>query len=719
MLKLFLQDSPNDCGAACLASILTYHGHYVTPIDLVKRMEVLRAGATNKELQQTATELGMQTRFIALPLAHFDRITEPVIAYTKAPDQDALHTMVIYRVRGKKLYIGDPARGKYWTSLESFADIYQGYLIILRPGPEFKKGKFSQSYLQKFFNFISGYRSSIAKSMVLGLLASGAAFFAIYLSKDFVDRVLPRNEPNLLIQFVGIYFAAKLLNLLIQSGNELFAVHIKNAVNRVLSGGFFAHAIDLEKRHIDSRERGDFLHQFSQIEILTQGIATYFSGFILTAFGMLVKAILLMTLFDPSLTGVILAIVILNTGVGFGFSRAVAECANQQSLNSSRINTALISSLTDVRVVRIFNARNWVLKDYRTLLEDSLNLLRRMTRLRVFGRSLAELLNTAGEATIFLVCGWRIMNGTFTLGDFLVFLTFAQGLANESVRFPALILNFHSYLRQFARIQAVRELEVEKGGMAQADGAGIEIECRNLTFAYQKAHPVLHDLTFKIPKGCTTAIVGESGSGKTTLVNLIMGFYRPQTGQILVNGRDLESLDLDTYRKRIAAVFQSTPIFNKNIYNNIALGNPELSREAVAKVAETIGTNAFIEAMPQGYDYLIYPGSLSGGQTQRIGIMRALCKPFDMLIMDEATSHLDSLTESKIVDGIDSICGEGRTRVVIAHRLSTVMNADQILVMRQGRLVESGTHRELIEKKGYYLELIERQYEINLTPHAA
>ena len=719
MLKLFLQDSPNDCGAACLATLLCYHGHYMTPIDLVKQMEILRAGATNKELQETAAKFGLQTRFITLPIESFNRITDPVIAYTQIPGQDALHTLVIFRVKGKKLYIGDPARGKRWMTMDEFSNIYKGYLIVVRPGPDFVKGTFSKSYLAKFNHFIGNYRGAIFKSLLLGLVASAAGFIGIYLSKDFVDRVLPMNQSMLLVQFIVIYFAAKFLNLLVQSGNELYAVHIKNAVHRVLSSSFFSHAIDLEKRHIDSRDRGDFIQQFNQIEGLTQGIATYFSGFILTAFGMLVKAILLIALFDPSLTGIILFIVCLNTGVGFLFSRAVSECANQQSLNQSQINTALLSSLSDVRVVRIFNARQWVMKDYRHLLEDSLNLLKRMTKLRVFGRSFADLFNILGEATIFLVCGWRIMNGSFTLGDFLVFLTFSQGLAVESVKFPALILGFHSYLRAFARIQAIRELPTEPSGELPTPNGALGLECKNVTFGYQKAHPVLKDLSFKIAPGSTTAIVGESGSGKTTLVNLMMGFYQPQTGQILVNDTDLETLNLDTYRKRIAAVFQSTPIFNKNIYNNIAMGNPDLSKEDVAQVAKEIGTDQFIEAMPQAYDYLIYPGSLSGGQTQRVGIMRALCKNFDLLILDEATSHLDSLTESQIVDGINRICGDGRTRIIIAHRLSTVMNADQILVMKQGRLVEIGTHEALVKQKGYYLELIERQYEINLTPSAA
>lgn len=718
MLKLFLQDSPNDCGAACLSTLLAYHGRYVTPIDLVKQMEVLRAGATNKELQQVAEKFGLESRFISLPIEGFSRITEPAIAYTSVPGQDELHTVVIFRVKDQKIYIGDPGRGKYWTTLDAFSKIYKGYLIVLRPGPEFKKGRDSQSYFAKFYSFIRNYRASIAKSMAVGMLASAASFVAIYLSKDFVDSVLPKSDKTLLLQFLGIYMAAKCLNLLLQGLNEVYAVRIKNSVHRILSSSFFSHAIDLEKKHIDSRDRGDFMQQFSQIEGLTQGIATYFSGFVLTVFGMVIKAVLLMLLFDPWLTAIILAIVTINTSIGFLFTRAVSECSNQQSLNLSRINTALLSSLSDVRVVRIFNARNWVLNDYRNLLEDSMHLLKRMTHLRVFGRSIAEFMNILGEGAIFLICGWQIMNGSFTLGDFLVFLTFAQGLSFESVRFPALMLSFHSYLRAFARIQAIRELPTEKNGEAQIEQGALEIECKNVTFAYQKAHPVLKDLSFTIPKGKTTAIVGESGSGKTTLVNLIMGFYQPQTGQVLVNGVDLETLDLEPYRKRIAAVFQSTPIFNKNIFNNITMGNPDLTREAVQEIARKIGTDQFIEKMPQAYDYLIYPGSLSGGQTQRVGITRALCKPFDLLILDEATSHLDSLTESKIVDGIESL-GKDRTRIVIAHRLSTVMNADQILVMRKGQLVETGTHRELVKQKGYYLELIERQYEINLTPSAA
>jgi ABC-type multidrug transport system fused ATPase/permease subunit len=329
---------------------------------------------------------------------------------------------------------------------------------------------------------------------------------------------------------------------------------------------------------------------------------------------------------------------------------------------------------------------------------------------------LADLLKTVAEAAIFILCGLRIIQGDYTVGDFLVFLAFAQGLASESLQFPSLVLDFRTQLRSFARVQAIFELSREREGGRVLEGKGIQVELRDVSFSYDLGEPVLDRISLVLPENKTTAIVGESGSGKTTIMNLIMGFYKPRSGKILVNGIDLEELDLGRYRRDISAVFQDTSIFNRNVYNNVSFGNKEITLERVEEVARELGMESFIAKLPGGFKSLIYQGGLSGGQMQRVGILRAMCKPFKLLLMDEATSHLDSRTEERIVTGINRLSGEGKTRMIIAHRLSTVMAADQIIVMKDGKAVECGTHEELVKMKGHYLDLIQRQYEVDLAP---
>ena len=716
MFKLFLQDSPNDCGVACLAGILRHYGLFVTPVDLVGQVELSRAGVTNVEIQNLADRFGLENRLIRLAVDEFDSVSGPCIAYIHGDAEGLAHNVVIYRVKGDRLWVADPARGKYIMTRAKFAERYDELLLIFRPGSSFLKGKYSQSYSRRFLKFVAAYRVKILLSLAVGLLTSSVGFILIYLSKYFVDHVLPTGQINQVILFALIYFLARLLNVAATGFNHIFTVTLRNSVADVLSHKFFDHVLRLEKKNIDNRDQGDFLQQFSQIDTLTEGIANYFGNFILVVFGILVKAGFLLWLYDPVLVGIILAILALNSVLGFLFSKFTARDANRRIMILSQINTAILNSLADIRVVRIFSAHNWLYQHYRKLLAEGLGLMRRMTTLEVYGRSFADLLNLVAEAAIFLICGMRIIDGSYTIGDFLIFFAFAQGLASDSLQFPQLILSFHAQLRSFARVQAIFQLVSEVGGTRTVDEQGLEIEFKNVSFAYTKDAPVLQDVSFVIEKNRTCAFVGESGSGKTTITSLLMGFYKPGSGVILVNGKDLAELDLGQYRRRLSAVFQDTTLFHKSLYANVALGDRSISREHVAKTAKTLGVEAFIENLPRSYDHPVYPGSVSGGQTQQLAILRAMCKPFDLLVMDEATSHLDSRTEERIVNGIHALCGQNKTRAVIAHRLSTVKQADQIVVMKAGRVVEMGGHEALVARQGYYLDLIKRQYEVDLAP---
>lgn len=719
MFKLFLQDSPNDCSTACLAGILHHYGLKTTPIDLALQIEFTRAGTSNIELQALARRYGLESKLIRLPAARFGRLEGPCIAYVPSDMEGLVHNLVIYRVKGERLWIADPARGKYTIRQEAFAREYEGLLLIFRPTADFRKGSITPSYLIRFMRFVSAYRNKMLLSLAVGLAASGLGFGLIYLSKYFVDQVLPALDIDLVLVFALVYFLARLLNVAATGFNHLFTVVVRNSVNRMLSERFFDHALDLEKKQLDNRAEGDFLHLFSQIEVLTAAIANYFASFVLVVFGILVKAGFLIFLYDPGLAGLILGIVFLNGMLGFLFSRATSEHANRKTLAFSQITTALLNSLADIRVVRVFAAHSWLERDFRRLLADGLESMRRIALFEVYGRSLADLLGMIAEGAIFLVCGLRIMDGSYTVGDFLVFLTFARGLTAESLQFPGLVLSFETQLRSFARVQAILALPAERGGTREVEGSGLEVEFKNVNFSYVKGVPVLENVSFTIERNRTTALVGESGSGKTTLMNLLMGFYQPRSGTILVNGKDLCELDLESYRGRLAAVFQDTTLFHGSLFANLSLGNPAAHREKVIEIGAALGLDTMVDRLPFGFRQPLYPGSLSGGQIQRVGIWRAMCKPFDLLIMDEATSHLDSLTEERVVRGIDGLCAAGKTRAVIAHRLSTVKQADRIIVMRRGRVAETGTHQELVARRGVYLDLIQRQYEVNLVPQGS
>ncbi len=717
MNKLFLQDAPHEGAAACLATVLHGFGLYVTPLDLAEDLGSSRVGATREALEKNAIRFGLRPETLTCDAGRLEEFSGPLIAWIEGDREEELERpVVIFGIRGQRVRLGDPALGKYKLSKDQFKTRFRGRVMTFRAGPDFRAGRSAPTYLARFWAFLAEYRRKIFLSLALGLAASGLSLAVIFLGKVFVDRVLPLEKSEALFAFLGVYFLARLLNMFGASLSQLVTTLIRNGATRTLSERFFLHSLRLEKKHIDRRDQGEFLQQLNQMETVTEGIAGYFSNFIISALGILFQTILLVTLYDMTLVGILLLVLLGNASLGILFSRRASERANRQSMVLGAITTSILDGLSDIRAIRIFGARQWVRRRFGKLLEESLELLRRLTALQVYGRSLADALNILSEAAIFILCGMRIFQGTYSLGDFLVFFTFARALNAESSRFPELILSFPIQLRAFARIQSILSLPRESRGARAIPPGPLEIEIRNLSFAYEKGQNVIQDLSLVLRQGATTAFVGESGSGKTTLMNLILGFYRPDSGQILVNGVDLNELDPEGYRAAVSAVFQDTILFNKTFFQNVSLGNEAVSRERVMGVAKKLGMEPLLEALPMGLDQLLFPGAISGGQTQQVGILRAMCKPFRLLIMDEATSALDSRTEERVVKGIQAHCGPGLTRAVIAHRLSTVKAADYIIAMKDGRVAEQGNHESLIRRKGYYLELVQRQYEVNLAP---
>jgi subfamily B ATP-binding cassette protein MsbA len=274
----------------------------------------------------------------------------------------------------------------------------------------------------------------------------------------------------------------------------------------------------------------------------------------------------------------------------------------------------------------------------------------------------------------------------------------------------------------FAGLERMREVlnetredaaDPQKAPLRAIDG---EIEFRGVSFEYTAGVPVLHDISFVAPAGKSIALVGPSGSGKSTLISLIAAFHRPSGGKILVDGRDLEELRLDDYRRFIGLVPQDSFLFAESIYANIALGNPHASREEVLRAARIAHVDEFADSFADRYETIVGERGvkLSGGQKQRVAIARAIVADPRILILDEATSSLDSESEALIQDGLDELM-KGRTTFVIAHRLSTIRKADQILVFEHGRITESGTHESLIALGGRYRSLYEKQYGVSMN----
>jgi len=320
---------------------------------------------------------------------------------------------------------------------------------------------------------------------------------------------------------------------------------------------------------------------------------------------------------------------------------------------------------------------------------------------------------------IIIVGGRSIIGGSMTLGDFVMYIFFTGLVASPLIQIASISTQISEAFAGLDRIREIRNMATEDEqdddhiGMPDIRG---DFVFENVSFEYDPGVPVLKGVSFEAPVGTTTALVGSSGSGKSTLISLVAAFNRPKTGRIMVDGQDMAALKLRDYRANIGVVLQENFLFDGTVAENIKFGAPRATIDDVKRVAAIAHCDEFVDRFADGYDTVVGERGvkLSGGQRQRVAIARAILANPRILILDEATSSLDSESEAQIQDGLSTL-REGRTTFVIAHRLSTIQSADQILVLEAGEIMERGTHDELLSLDGRYRELYERQYRIELN----
>jgi ATP-binding cassette subfamily B protein len=381
----------------------------------------------------------------------------------------------------------------------------------------------------------------------------------------------------------------------------------------------------------------------------------------------------------------------------------------------SRANTEAVDSLLNYETVKYFGNEDYELRRY----DDS---LRQWETAAVQSQTSLSLLNTgqaaiiaAGVTSIMLLAGQGVVDGSMTIGDLVLVNAF---LLQLFIPLNFLGIVYSQLKHSIADMQLMFEvLEqppeiVDRPGARDLDPGAAGVRFENVSFAYDPARPILHDISFSIAPGEKVAVVGPSGAGKSTLARLLFRFYDIPQGRILINGQDISEVTQDSLRRTIGIVPQDTVLFNDTLYHNIAYARPDASRTEIEQAARLANIHGFIAGLPEGYDTVVGERGLklSGGEKQRVAIARAVLKDPPVLVFDEATSSLDSHSEQSILDALREAAAH-HTTLVIAHRLSTIVDADQILVMQDGRIVETGIHQALLEKNGAYARLWRLQQE--------
>lgn len=711
-LKKIKQHDIKDCGAACLASIGHHHGIKL-PISRIRQLANTDKNGTNVlGMIEAAEQMGFIAKGVNGDFNSLTRIPLPAVAHVII-NKKLHHYVVIKKVTKKEIHVMDPGLGEFKSYRhDEFKEMWTGVLILIAKGEKFHHFDEKVSAALRFWRLVKPHKFVLLQALIgaiiftiLGLATS------IYVQK-VTDFVLVGGNRRLLnlMSFIMVFII--IFRLYIGTAQSIMVLKTGQLMDAQLILGYYKHLLNLPQRFFDTMQIGEITSRISD----AVKIRAFING---TAIDMLVNiftvffAFALMFTFYWKLAAFVLLIIPFYLIIYFLLNRFNKKVERQLMEDAAELQTQLVESITHVRTVKEFGLQQFsndktehrFIKLLFTGYKSGMNGL--------FAGNATSLLASLFTIILLWLGAGYVLDGEITTGELFSFYAliayFTEPVAslvgsNKTIQNALIAADRLFEIMDLEREETNNKIEVKKEQLG-------DISFENVSFRYGTRTTVFQDFNALIKKGQTTAIVGESGSGKTTLIALLQNLYPIQNGKILLGNYDLKYVDYRFLRRLIGVIPQQIDLFSGTIIENIALGEVAPDMSKVFDLSKNLGILDFIENLPDGFETQVGENGamLSGGQKQRIAIARALYKNPEILLMDEATSALDSHSETIVKKTIDDFKQSDKTVIVIAHRLSTIANADHIIVMERGKIVEQGTHQELITLNKKYMELWSKQ----------
>mgnify|MGYP002776989181 CR=1 FL=1 len=706
------QQSSSDCGAACLAMIAQYWGKRFS-INMLRNLAgVGRSGASLKALALAAEKLGFQARPVRSSFNRLAEQTTPWIAHWQGD-----HYIVVYRVKRNRVILADPALGRRSLSVAEFQANWTGYALLLHPTALLQAIPGSKPSLGRFLGAFVPYRSMLWSIVLASILLQIFGLVTPLFTQIILDQVVVHKSlPTLQIFILGLLlFGAWRIGLVYI--RQYLLDFFSNQVDLTLISGFISHALNLPLQFFASRHVGDIVTRVQenhkiQLFLTRQAITAWLDAIMAIAY------VGLMLHYNWQLACLVLAIIppiVLLTVIASPFLR---QMSRQIFHESAKQNSTLVEMLTGISTVKATASERELRWQWEDDLTSMFNAQFRGQKLANNLQGASSAINLLGSTLLLWYGATLVIQDQLSIGQFVAFNMMIGNVITPVLSLVSLWDEFQEVLVSVERLDDIFSAEpeesLEKPLIALPRIRG-EVCFENVTFRYQAedSRNILQNISFTAQAGDTIALVGRSGSGKTTLANLLQGLYHPTTGRITIDNTDLHHVSPLSLRQQLGIVPQECFLFSGTILDNITLYRSQYSLEDVLRVAKLAEAHGFIQTLPLGYHTKVGERGtlLSGGQRQRIAIARALLNNPRILILDEATSSLDTESERRFQKNLQEISRD-RTTFIIAHRLSTVRNADCIIVLDRGIIVEQGTHEQLIAKSGLYAQLARQQLDL-------
>ncbi|BBM45552.1 peptidase domain-containing ABC transporter [Leptotrichia trevisanii] len=708
-----LQKDEKDCGPAC---ILTIAKQYNSNFSIAKLRQISgtdRNGTNLAGMIKGLDYLGFESKAVKVEDKKIDNsVSFPIIAHIQSKN-NFLHYVVVHDVSNKRIIISDPESGIKKLSHKEFSEIWTGILLLIEPKKDFQKRNEKDNSLTRFFYVLKNQKSLLFNIFLASILYTVLGIVTSFSSKFLIDYILKdKLMTTLTVMVVGMVIL-EIIQMLLSIFRGYLLIFLGQRIDIAILLGYYNHVIKLPMNFFSTRKTGEITSRFSDADNINDAVAetvlTLMLDVITAVTGGIIVYIQNQYLFFVSIVILLLYIVIV-----FSFKEILKKINNEVLENNSQLTSYIIQSINGIETIKAYNLEKNIQDEtefkYLKVIKSSFK-RSKIYNLLTFLSGVVELI---GNTLIMWVGAIQVINGKLTLGEMMVFNTLLGYFTNPVKNLISLQPTIQTATVSADRLGEIIDLDIEQSDekMIPQNLKG-DIEIKGLNFRYGTRELILKNINMEIKQGEKIALVGESGSGKTTLAKLILKFYDFEKGDININDFNLKDIDNTFLRNKISYISQDMFLFNKTIKENLMLSD-EIEIDDVIELSKKVNAYEFINELPQRFDYMIEENgtNLSTGQKQRLSILRALLKKPDILIMDEATSNLDSITESAIQKTLNNP-EFNMTTIIIAHRLSTIRLCDRIYVLDKGEIIETGTHEELIELKNKYYALWKEQENIH------
>ena len=753
------QHDTTDCAAASLAMVCLHYKKEITITRLRDMMGTDLKGTNLTGLQKAANELGFDTAAVRVDRENFlSDFTLPAIAQV-ITDQGLAHFVVIFKkttikdddarrkhVRKEEerkadeskkykckdyVVIGDPAKDLEKISLDDFYKNFTGVLLLMNPTSEFKGGKAKKAgtsingtstdanakedkstgkyhMLKRYFDLLWPQKKLFVYAILCSVILTVIGIVSTVFNKALMDEVLPYGLKNLLVTLILVFSVVNLTSNLLSTVRQWILIFLSIRIDIPLMLGYFEHVYKLPMKFFATRKTGEITTRYSDASTI-KSVLTNIAMTIVMDVVMAVGVGIVLFRMNSSLFSLTLFSTALSLLLVIIFKQPYKRINEETMQQSAMLNSQMIESLRGIETIKCNACEDRELEALEREYIKSLKISLRSSKIST-GQSLVSMvISTLLNMVTTYVGIMQVLNGELTLGGYMAFTTLSGYFTSPVSDLISMQMSIQEADISMKRLTEIMDYESEQAEdeehteMEQIEG---DIEFKDVTFRYGNRSPALNHISFTIPQGQKVALVGSSGSGKSTITKLLLKYYEPESGEIDVNGINLNEYTNASVRRAISYVPQNVELFSKTLFENIRISRPEATLEQVKDAAKKADAHEFIRKLPLQYNtYLEEAGNgLSGGEKQRLALARAFLKDANLYILDESTSSLDFGTENTIFDMIYNQLAD-RSMLIVAHRLSTIRDCDLILVMDHGEIVERGTHEELLEKQGKYYEL--------------